>query len=300
MSAFIKTGKRLLSVAGYPGYLLANGAYAAWAIGTGQDLGLAALFGLFGSLAYLIILERALPYRREWHADWREWVRDAVYFGVNGAVDALTNIALVALSIWVAARLDWGAASLPLWLSIPLAVLIADFTSYWLHRKSHDIPWLWKVHGVHHAPDKVNAFNNNTVHFLNTAFSGAAKMLPILALGFSAEAVYAAGLFITIQTFGVHVNAELNLGFLNHFIMGPEHHRLHHSLVLEEAGNHAPALTLWDRVFGTFTWRPGLAPKGVGIGGGIEFPEPNRIVENQLFPFLPEPLPVFGAVSEES
>ena len=34
--------------------------------------------------------------------------------------------------------------------------------------------------------------------------------------------------------------------------MGPAHHRLHHSTVIEEAGNFASAITLWDIAFGTY------------------------------------------------
>ena len=109
-----------------------------------------------------------------------------------------------------------------------------------------------------------------------------------MLLGFSEEAVFAATLFLSLQTFAVHVNADVKLGFLNHLIMGPEHHRLHHSVDIDEAGNHASALTLWDRVFGTFTWKEGRTPEAVGIGAGVEFPEPNDIIDNQLFPFCLE------------
>ena len=47
--------------------------------------------------------------------------------------------------------------------------------------------------------------------------------------------------------------------------MGPAHHRLHHSTVMEEASNFASAIALWDIAFGTFVYSPGLASEAVGV-----------------------------------
>ncbi|MCA9666664.1 MAG: sterol desaturase family protein [Myxococcales bacterium] len=281
----MSTATRILKTTAYPTLLATVLGVAVWAVRSGQNLALVALLALFASIGVLLLLERLIPFKDEWHADAKGWLRDGIYFGLNGAVDAATKVGVTALAVLVAPHLDWGAARLPLWLAAPLAILVADFFGYWLHRKSHDIEWLWRVHGVHHAPTQVNTFNNNTAHFLNIVFSTTAKWLPILLLGFSAEAVFIAGLFLTVQSFGVHANADLRLGPLNWIIMGPEHHRLHHSTVIAEAGNHATGITLWDLVFGTFTWRPGRVPTAVGTYDPQAFPAPDRIVQNVLLPF---------------
>lgn len=269
----------------YPALLGSVLGVAGWAIVTAQNLPLVGMLTMFASIAILIGFEYLIPFERRWLPNKGEWLRDGIYFGLNGAVDALAQIGIAAIAIVVAPYFDWGAAELPLLVAIPLAIAIADLAGYWVHRKSHDIPWLWKVHGVHHAPTKVNTFNNNTAHFLNITFSTTAKTLPLLVLGFGPEAVFVAGLFLTVQSFAVHANADFRLGALNWLIMGPEHHRLHHSTVIAEAGNHATGLTLWDVVFGTFTWRPGRTPSGVGTVDPNEFPEPNRIIANALVPF---------------
>ena len=190
----------------------------------------------------------------------------------------------VAITVAVAAV---GARenSLHLAIALPLAILIADFGGYWMHRWGH-LGWLWKVHGVHHAPDKVNTWNNNTIHFVNSIYGGLAKTLPLALLGFDPTVIIIAAYASTIQSYAVHANIDVDLGWLGYLIMGPVHHRLHHSTVLEEAGNFASATTVWDIAFGTFVYEPGRAPAEIGIVEPEKFPAPLDVVRNQLHPFI--------------
>src|SRR5689334_12716893 len=41
--------------------------------------------------------------------------------------------------------------TLPLWAQIILGCIAIDLTSYWIHRLEHRIPWLWRLHSVHHS-----------------------------------------------------------------------------------------------------------------------------------------------------
>ncbi|WFD44478.1 hypothetical protein MPSI1_003146 [Malassezia psittaci] len=43
--------------------------------------------------------------------------------------------------------------SLSWWLPLQLTVftIIADFVYYWAHRATHEVPWLWKFHRLHHT-----------------------------------------------------------------------------------------------------------------------------------------------------
>jgi len=91
---------------------------------------------------------------------------------------------------------------------------------------------------------------------------------------------------LTLQSFAVHANVQVALGKLNYLLMTPVHHRLHHSTKLEEAGNFASATTLWDMLFGTFVYEPGLEPARVGVVNPETFPVPTNIVRNQLHPFV--------------
>jgi len=84
----------------------------------------------------------------------------------------------------------------------------------------------------------------------------------------------------------VHANIDVELGWLGYLIMGPAHHRLHHSTVIDEAGNFASATTVWDIAFGTFVYEPGQRPEAVGVVRPETFPSPMNVVRNQLHPFV--------------
>ena len=36
------------------------------------------------------------------------------------------------------------------------AVLVADFTQYWVHRAFHTFPALWRIHAVHHSAEAMD------------------------------------------------------------------------------------------------------------------------------------------------
>ncbi len=265
----------------YPAVLAANAVLVTWAVAAGAPLEAVTTFGLLGTIITLFLLEWIMPYEKAWHPSFKESLRDFLYFGLNGAMDGLVKLG-VAFS--VAAVGPWQNG-LPFAIALPVAILVADFGGYWLHRWGHH-GWLWKVHGVHHTPDKVNTWNNNTIHFLNSIYSGVAKTLPLALLGFDPAVIVIAAYVTTIQSYAVHANIDVELGWLGYLIMGPAHHRLHHSVVMGEAGNFASAITLWDLIFGTFVYGPGLAPERVGVVKPDTFPSPLNVVRNQLHPFI--------------
>ena len=105
------------------------------------------------------------------------------------------------------------------------------------------------------------------------------QSLRALAQG-SHQAAFALGL----QSFAVHANIDVELGWLGYLVMGPAHHRLHHSTRIEEAGNFASATTVWDHLFGSFVY--GQEPESVGVVKPESFPEPLAVLRNQLHPFV--------------
>lgn len=265
----------------YPALLAANAALVAWAVAVDAPLEATTSVGLFGTIVALFVLEWLMPYDREWHPSFQEALRDFLYFGLNGGMDAVVKLGVA----FAVAAVGPSESSLPLGIALPAAILIADFGGYWLHRWGHH-GWLWKVHGVHHTPDKVNTWNNNTIHFLNSIYSGLAKTLPLALLGFDASVIIIAAYATTIQSYAVHANIDVDLGWLGYLVMGPAHHRLHHSTVMAEAGNFASAITLWDVLFGTFVYGPSLTPAKVGVVEPETFPSPMNVVRNQLHPFI--------------
>ena len=271
----------MLCYAAYPLLLIAAVTTIAVAIWREANLALVALGFVPATIAYLAILEQIIPYDRGWLPEAWEWRRDGLYYLLTMVSGGLARAAIVSIgSIVAPLRPD-----LPLAVEIPLAIFLLSLCSYGFHRLSHSHGWLWKLHGVHHATEKVNVANNSVNQFLDVALHGVASQLPLFLLGLSPPAVFAASIFKAAQGYGVHANIDVKVGRLGYFLSIPEQHRLHHSVDASESGHYGADLPLWDLVFGSFTWAPARAPERVGLQDPSEFPSVRSILSNQLHPF---------------
>lgn len=275
------SGRDLLAVTAQPVLLLAAGTVFVLIEARGWTAGHAVFLFQFAVLGYLVLLEHLIPYDPSWRPDRREWGWYAVYY-VFTAVGGASGQNLVLLAVGAVAP---PRPALPLWAEIPLALLVGSLASYAVHRAGHTYAWLWRLHGVHHVPGKVNVGNNGVNHVADVLISQGFVQLALAMVGFSERAVLAVGLFVVAQGYFVHANVRVRLGVLNHVLVGPEQHRLHHSTDLSEAGHYGSELALWDRLFGTFTWRPGREPKAVGLVDPDAFPATGRILATLASPW---------------
>ncbi|MFI5619768.1 sterol desaturase family protein [Streptomyces sp. NPDC051567] len=238
---------------------------------------------LIGTMSYLAVLERLIPHRPDWHPSPRELGWYSAHFLLTMAGGALAQVLVSS----VVSTLSPPRPALPLWAEIPLALLTGSLAGYLVHRWSHHNRWLWRLHGVHHVPEKVNVANNGVNHVLDVLLAQAAVQFSLAFVGFSRESVFAVGMFVLVQGYFVHANIDVRIGRLNHLVVSPEQHRLHHSTDLSEAGHFSSDLPLWDHVFGSFTWRPGRVPETVGLQDPAAFPGTGAVVASLLHPWRP-------------
>lgn len=218
-------------------------------------------------------------HRRDWQPTSAELKRDVSVLGLNAVSDGVVS-ALLAI---VAVALTSDALGWPLALQLALGLPLAEFGPYWLHRLSHRGGWLWKAHLLHHRPDKLNAANALTAHPLNAAWDTLARVLPLLLLGFSSEAILALSAFALTQSVLVHANIETRLGRLSWVLGNAELHRLHHSTDSAQAGNFGTTIPLWDHVFGS--WRLGPGPHAVGVFEDAAYPTALQLGALLALPF---------------
>ena len=277
-----KTSLRsLLSYTLFPLIMGTNITFLIVAVAQKWDLGSSFTYLLIANLIAMFLLEKAWIFKKEWDMSFFEFLRDFGYFGFNGILDAGVKLALGYLVISYTSPTQF----LPLWVSVILAILVVEFFGYWYHRLGHIQHFLWKIHSIHHVPDKVNLLNNNTTNFLNIVFGSIIKILPLTLLGFCQESVFIAISLTTIHSFVVHVNADIKGGWLGIIFFTPEHHRLHHSTDMNEAQNFGVLITFWDRLFGTYLYQEGLIPKEVGVSHPEKYPKPFEVIKGFLFPF---------------
>ncbi|MQS38550.1 sterol desaturase family protein [Streptomyces katsurahamanus] len=271
----------VLHTTAYPGLLAATVLTGASAVTLGWDPALVSPLFVLVTLLYLTALERLIPYDRDWHPDRGEWRWYGVYFLLTMAGSAFAQL-LVTLAV---GALSPATPALPLWAEVPGALLIGSLASYLVHRLGHANALLWRLHGVHHVPRKVNVANNGVNHVLDIVLAQGIVQLSLALAGFSRVSVLVVGLFVTAQGYFVHANIDVRIGGLNHLLASPEQHRLHHSTTLSEAGHYGSDLSVWDHLFGSYTWRPGREPAAVGLGDPASFPDTGEILASLLQPW---------------
>lgn len=130
----------------------------------GQTSALGVDFFVLNLLLYsavFIPLERLFALRADQHVFRRQWLVDLTYFFVNSLlIEVLTILTLApALVLFAWARVDalrGTVGSLPLILQVPVLVLVADFTQYWVHRTFHATRILWPFHAIHHSIEQMD------------------------------------------------------------------------------------------------------------------------------------------------
>jgi len=251
------------------------------AIHDSLDYGTVTFQSLLLFIGIFVALERIIPYRRAWHPSPAEWRRDGIYFALVMGAGA-TGQALVLVAANYLAAPVW---EMPIWGEFFLAVPIGTLGGYWFHRWGHRVSLLWRIHGVHHVPCKVNLANNSVVHGFDVIGSAVFTQLPLLVLGFSEEAMFVTGMVTMMLGYFIHANIDVDLGWVNYVITTPQTHRLHHSLDLQEAGHFSTDLALWDLAFKTFTWTEGKDVKRVGVQRKETFPRTEWILSTLIHPF---------------
>ncbi|MFK7999647.1 MAG: sterol desaturase family protein [Polyangiales bacterium] len=202
----------------------------------------------------VLALERVMP-RVARPSEQKELRTDLTFVGLTALLsDPLANALVVALVIGLSSIIPAGLAA-SMWLPAATAsVLVAGgFGDYWAHRLAHETGWWWKLHAVHHAPHRMVALNNLRLHpvdlILKTLFTSA----PVLALGFSPEAIALAASVRGLNVAFQHADIDLRHGPLNLLFSTNSVHRWHHSAERSEAdANYGGVLSIFDLLFGTF------------------------------------------------
>lgn len=220
--------------------------------------------------AILPVLERIMPYRADWRPERTEWFTDAFYvFVIQIAMPRLLALLVVlGLSDWTRPYLhsSWWPHQWPILGQGVLMVLLVDLMRYWVHRFAHTNRVLWRLHAVHHSPDKLYWLNTARFHPLEKTLHFVFDSVPFILLGVNE---YVLGFYFVcyaVNGFYQHSNVYLRVGLLNYVFSTAELHRWHHSKILAEANNNFSNTTIfWDIVFGTYYRPRGRIPERAGI-----------------------------------
>ena len=244
-----------------------------------------------GAFGLLVWLERRRPLRRAVEPKLRREARNLAVAAVGAAALRLTEKPVADALAGLVERRRWGLLKLlrlPAWLEVTLAVILLDYTLYLWHVLAHRVPFLWRLHVVHHVDLDLDASTAFRFHFSELVLSVPWRAGQILLIGVSPLALSVWQTLLLLSILFHHSNVELPLEVerrLNRVVVTPRMHGIHHSVVKEETGsNWSSGLTVWDRLHGTLKLNVPQAEITIGVPA-YRAPEEVGLVEILGLPF---------------
>ena len=164
-------------------------------------------------LLALAVLEYRFPRRELHYPKAKRWITNYSISLLNTLfVRALLPLVGVGAASFAAGQ-GWGVLNyvgLPAWLEIALFLLIFDLTIYFQHRIFHRVPFLWKLHRMHHSDPDYDVSTGNRFHPLSIIISSLIKLGLILAMGPAAVAVLMAEVLLNTTSMFNHSNLKIS------------------------------------------------------------------------------------------
>ena len=202
------------------------------------------------------------------------WRTHVLFFVSNAILGRLLSF-LVVISVaahWADTH-QFGAlrlVALPYWVEAAIAIIILDFAVWFQHLLMHRTPVLWRMHAVHHSDRDLDVTTALRFHPFELIVSTFYKLAIIALLGVPLIVALAFEIWLNANALFNHSNIRLPRKFdriLRLFLVTPDMHLVHHSILVDEQKhNFGFALTLWDRMFGTYRVESILGAENQEIG----------------------------------
>jgi sterol desaturase/sphingolipid hydroxylase (fatty acid hydroxylase superfamily) len=215
---------------------------------------------VFGSLLVVALWEFCQPRRR------REFPALRRRFGNIGFW--ILNLLLVAFLLPPAAFVRphieaLSGLAFPSWpvanvgVSFVAGFLLLDLMRYAVHRCEHAVPLFWRFHALHHSDPDVDVTTSVRHHPLEYVSASAVYWLAVLLLDVPVVVVLSHGLAVfgtaAVQHGNIRLPEQLER-LLQPALVTIDMHRIHHSVVFEQANsNYGAVLSVWDRLCRTYT-----------------------------------------------
>src|SRR6476646_474446 len=203
-------------------------------------------------LLLLIEIARAVVYKK---FKIEEYKIPFLIFVFNRFVSRFLSIAAVAFCIGLFEKYGLIKTTFT-WYWLIYGYIVWEFSHFIYHFLVHKVRLFWCLHSTHHAPEHMNLTVSYAHFFLEAPYADVIRTSVCILLGVNPPLLF----FITFidGTWGMFIHAGENLlkdgrlGRLQHIILTPSHHRVHHAKnPLYMDTNFCNLLNIWDRIFKT-------------------------------------------------
>lgn len=241
----------------------------AWLLGHAGPTRLAVIAAL---LTLLLAWQHLRPRRGDAALPGRQWRNVALVLIALAVVYLLVPVTTVAFAASVATDGSglFNRVALPMALEMLLGIVLLDLVIYWQHRWFHQLPWLWRIHRVHHSDLGFDATLGLRFHPAEILLSLLYKLALILVFGFAPLTVLVYE--ILLASFALLTHADIALparwdARLRRVFVTPDWYRVHHSVYRAETdSNYGNILSAWDHLFASYVPQPRDSHVGIRIG----------------------------------
>lgn len=247
---------------------------------------------LVGGIAIFWMIENAFPLFRFNYKKWNH-AGINIFFTLTTIIVNFFLAFILLLSADFAVKNDFGILQwlpeMPLWLYTIIGLLVMDLVgAYLAHYVQHKTKWMWRFHLIHHTDTWIDTTSANRHHPGESLIRFTFTALAILVAGAPMWLVFLYQSMSVVFSQFNHANITLPEKLdtiISYVIVSPNMHKVHHHYVLPYTdSNYGNIFSIWDRLFGTFTY---LKKEDIiyGVDTHMEPSENNRLSNLIKIPF---------------
>lgn len=248
---------------------------------------------MFASFA---ILEILFPRRKLIVDKFKRWVANISLILINNILLRILLPGFLLLASYYAKKHGLGLFNyikINYHLEVVISIMMLDLAIYFQHIMFHKSSILWRLHRVHHVDLDLDITTGLRFHPIEILISEVYKLVVVLSLGASVTSIILFTIILNTTSMFNHGNLRLPKfldKLLRKIIVTPDMHLVHHStLIQEHNSNYGFSLSIWDKIFRTYTINPsrGINDTSLGLTEHQEHSYSSNLSNMLMYPFEP-------------